>query len=505
MKKLILFISLISLFQFHVTAQLCLPQGIHFTTQAQIDSFQINYPNCSEIQGDVRISDLWSGNINNLSGLSVITGIGGDLSIDSVFYLTSLDGLDNLSSIGGDLLIICNPKLTSISKLSNLIFIGNDLIIGGNTKLTSLTGLEGITSVVGMLGIAKNGLIIDLTGLNNIQSIGGRFHLNYNYNLKNFSGLDNLITIGGSLDLWSNGSLINFSGLGNLTNIGGGFLSNYSTSMINFSGLYKLTTIGGWFWVDHNDSLKDFTGLNNLKSINGDINLWENTALISLSGLENVSPNTITDLSIYDNTSLSGCAVKSICKYLDNPNGTVFIYNNASGCNNQTEIIQTCANNLNSITGKITYDDTLNPHQTLSDVDLYLTTANGEPEDSTTTDQNGEYVFEYLSSGDYYLQPSTNKTWGGGNSTDALRIMQHFVNLYNLSGLKLKAADVNGSGYVNAMDALYVAQRFVLLINSFPAGDWIFESDSITINNSNVSLNLKGLCTGDVDGSYIIP
>ena len=505
MKKIIIFIGLISLFQFHVTAQPCLPQGIHLTTQVQIDSFPINYPSCSEIQGDVRISDLWSGNINNLNGLSVITSIGGDLSIDSIFYLTSLAGLDNLSSIGGDLLIIYNPMLTSILNLSNLTFVGNDLIIGANSKLTSLTGLEGITAVTGMLAIGKNGNLIDLTGLDNIQSIGGRLHLNYNYNLKNFSGLDNLTTIGGSFDLWSNGSLINFSGLGNLTNIGGGFLSNYSTSLINFSGFDKLTTIGGSVWIDHNDSLTDFSGLNNLKSINGEINLWENTALISLSGLENVSPNTITDLSIYDNTSLSGCAVKSICKYLDNPNGTVFIFNNASGCNNQSEVSQDCTNSLFSITGEITYDDTLNPHQALSDVELYLTTSSGEPEDSTITDQNGEYSIDYISSGNYFLQPSCSNVWGGGNSTDALMIMQYFVNLYNLSGLKLKAADVDGSGYINAMDALYVAQRFVLIINSFPAGDWIFESDSITIINSNVIRNLKGLCTGDVDGSYIIP
>jgi hypothetical protein len=504
-KKLILIISLISLFHFHGNGQPCLPQGIHFSNQFQIDSFQINYPNCSEIQGDVRISELWSGNINDLNGLSVITSIGGDLSIDSVFYLTSLDGLDDLSSIGGDLKLICNPKLISISKLSNLIFIGNDLIIGGNTKLTSLTGLEGITNISGMLAIGKNGKLLDLTGLNNLQSIGDRLHLNYNYNLKNFSGFDNLITIGGSFDLWSNGSLINFSGLGNLTYIGGGFLSNYSTSLISFSGMDKLTTIDGPFWIDHNDSLIDFSGLTNLKSINGEINLWANTALSSLSGLENVSPNAITDLSIYDNTSLSGCAVKSICKYLDSPNGTVFIYNNANGCNSQTEVIQDCNNSLYSITGRITYDDTLNPHQSLSDVGVYLTTLIGEPEDSTISDQNGDYQIKYLSPGDYHIQSSCTKPWGGGNSTDALMIMQHFVNLYNLSGLKLKAADADNSGYINTMDALYVAQRFVFMINSFPAGDWIFESDSITINNSNVNLNLKGLCTGDVDGSHIIP
>ena len=33
----------------------CLPQGIIFTIQAQIDSFQVNYPGCTEIEGYVEI------------------------------------------------------------------------------------------------------------------------------------------------------------------------------------------------------------------------------------------------------------------------------------------------------------------------------------------------------------------------------------------------------------------------------------------------------------------
>lgn len=57
-------------------AQSCLPDGITFTTQAQIDSFQINYPGCTEIEGSV---DIYSDDIQNLQGLSVVTSIGGSL------------------------------------------------------------------------------------------------------------------------------------------------------------------------------------------------------------------------------------------------------------------------------------------------------------------------------------------------------------------------------------------------------------------------------------------
>ena len=38
---------------FGIYAQPCLPEGITFTTQSQMDSFPILYPNCTEIEGDV--------------------------------------------------------------------------------------------------------------------------------------------------------------------------------------------------------------------------------------------------------------------------------------------------------------------------------------------------------------------------------------------------------------------------------------------------------------------
>lgn len=39
----------------------CLPDGITFPTQSQIDSFPVYYPGCTEIQGDVEIGGIWPG------------------------------------------------------------------------------------------------------------------------------------------------------------------------------------------------------------------------------------------------------------------------------------------------------------------------------------------------------------------------------------------------------------------------------------------------------------
>ena len=56
MKRLTLFVVLALFFQSGVLSQPCLPDGITFNTQAQIDSFQILHPNCTEIEGDVIIT-----------------------------------------------------------------------------------------------------------------------------------------------------------------------------------------------------------------------------------------------------------------------------------------------------------------------------------------------------------------------------------------------------------------------------------------------------------------
>ncbi|HRY33051.1 MAG TPA: dockerin type I repeat-containing protein, partial [Bacteroidales bacterium] len=92
---------------------------------------------------------------------------------------------------------------------------------------------------------------------------------------------------------------------------------------------------------------------------------------------------------------------------------------------------------------------------------------------------------------------------GGINSIDALLILQHFTGLQYLSGLRLLAADVNTSNYVNASDALLVQRHFVELITTFPAGDWIFDEPAFSIGPEDILLiNLYGLCFGDVNGSF---
>ena len=157
-----------------------------------------------------------------------------------------------------------------------------------------------------------------------------------------------------------------------------------------------------------------------------------------------------------------------------------------------------------NIFGNITYDNA--PISTaMNNLHTYLIDDQGILVDSTTTDANGNYLFTGVIPGTYTVEPYCTKPWGGANSSDALAIMKHFVNLQPLTGLPLLAADVDGTNYINTTDALMVAQRFVLLINSFPVGDWVFDNNPLVVTNDNIVNDFMGLCYGDVDRSYTPP
>jgi hypothetical protein len=134
-----------------VLAQSCLPQGITFNWQTEIDNFQSNYPGCTHIEGNVTISSF---DITNLNGLSVLTSIGGTLSI-YVDVLSSLAGLENLTSIGGDLIVQNNDSLANLAELVNLTSIGN-LWLRYNHNLASLSGLDNLSITGGLIWIFDN-------------------------------------------------------------------------------------------------------------------------------------------------------------------------------------------------------------------------------------------------------------------------------------------------------------------------------------------------------------
>ena len=76
MKKYYLILILFLFSTPFVLAQSCLPGGMTFSTQQQIDDFATNYPNCTEIEGNVLIEESIYDDITNLNGLAQLTSFG---------------------------------------------------------------------------------------------------------------------------------------------------------------------------------------------------------------------------------------------------------------------------------------------------------------------------------------------------------------------------------------------------------------------------------------------
>ncbi len=166
--------------------------------------------------------------------------------------------------------------------------------------------------------------------------------------------------------------------------------------------------------------------------------------------------------------------------------------------------------------GEVTYDDCSNIYgnvhydnnvkSAMNNSNVFLQNVSGDQLGATVSDANGDFVFDTLLSGLYTFDASTSKAWGGVNSTDALGIMRHFVAFDTLYGIRLAAADVLASGFVNTLDALACAQRFTLTITSFPSGDWLFQADTVTLlSGKDTTVEVIAICFGDIDGSYLPP
>lgn len=383
----------------------CLPYGDYlFTTQSEIDNFQTNYPNCTEINGKLKII---GDSITNLNGLSVLRGIEGDLSIFSdttvnttlnsliglgnITYvsggvtvigqdaLLNFLGLENLRTIGGTFWIYSNDKLNSLSGVENLNFAGS-IKIEGNSSLTSLSGFENLRSLEGYLMINGNDLLSSLAGIENIAAATiANLVIANNPSLSNCNAksiCDYLVSPNGNSYIHNNAQGCRWiqevmDSCGIVFCLPEGITFTTQSEIESFQSNYPDCSVIDGTVIISGNSINDLTFLSSLTSINGDLEIYENDQLVNLSGLGNITSvngslvigmdgkggnKSLTSLSglenlrfikgdirINNNAVLSNCDIKSVCDYLSNPNGEVEITNNATGCNSEAEVIAVCS------------------------------------------------------------------------------------------------------------------------------------------------------------------
>lgn len=224
MKNLTLLLLTVFIIQPNLFSQTCLPEGITFHYQTEIDSFQISYPNCYEIEGNVDIS--WN-NIHNLNGLNILTKIDGYLWISNCDSLINMTGLQNINSIDGGLHISGINRLKNLSGLESLVSINDLFEIVFCDSIVNLSGLNSLSYVSGDIQIHSNPLLSDLSGIENLSTTNGSLLIGFNDNLISLNGLQNLTSIGGNIAIHDNNILETLSGI---DNVNSGSISNLEIS-----------------------------------------------------------------------------------------------------------------------------------------------------------------------------------------------------------------------------------------------------------------------------------
>jgi hypothetical protein len=184
-----------------------------------------------EIGGDLFI---WDTTVQNLTGLGLLTSVGGGVYIDSNDSLQNLDALASLERIGDGLYIETNDALTDLTGLAELVSLDGNLRVLGNL-VSTLEGLEGLTTISGNVWINSNSLT-SLEGLNNVQTINGYLLIDGS-DLTSLTALSNLDTIGAYLHVQNATQLTSLAGLGGIQSIGTDLYLYYLDSLTSLSPL----------------------------------------------------------------------------------------------------------------------------------------------------------------------------------------------------------------------------------------------------------------------------
>jgi hypothetical protein len=351
MKKLYLFIIGLLLSSTGLS-QSCLPEGIGFNDQAEIDNFQVNYPGCTEIEGNVEIE---GDNILNLDGLSVLTSIGGQLYITNNDLLGNIIGLASLTSVGGSLLISSNPNLASLGGLESLSVVSGDVFISSNSVLADISAIGNINPEnVAELWITSNvslatcdnpficnylsnpagtvNIKSNAPGCNNPPEIADECGIvlgclpNGNYNFFTQADIDNF--------------QFNYPGCIELS----GEVTINGNDIVSLSGLDMVNSVNGSLKVFNNPQMTSLAGLGSIILINGPLSIIGNSILNDISALSYIDTSSISFLGITNNPLLSECDIVAVCDYLSGPYGSSHhnIAGNDDGCKNRDEVLQAC-------------------------------------------------------------------------------------------------------------------------------------------------------------------
>lgn len=398
MNKQVFSSVIFNLFSSLIIIAQCPTNNITISSQAQVNSFAATYPGCTEITVDIFIN---GNDITDLSGMSQITSMNGELIIAGNQNLTTLAGLGTINFFGPNsaLSISDNPNLVSLTTFTGTInkIGGHTLALFRNPNVTTLSPLSGMTSATGLL-VEDMDALTNLNGLQNL-SLSRFLSISKNDNLSSLLALSgnlgtfNWLSLGGNTNLQtlsgmegvqmgddgiapsrftlgSHPILTDISALSSITYVANEYFAiGLCPLLTNLNAFSNISGPTDELIVTEMDGLEDLSGLEGINTVSEYISIWNNDNLLSLSGLEgitnnqnaylwmwldgnpllnditalnNMDPNKVAICQIQNNTSLDACATQLICEVQNIGNAGFILANNASGCNTEQEIEQGC-------------------------------------------------------------------------------------------------------------------------------------------------------------------
>lgn len=307
---------------------------ITLTSQSLVDAFVADYPNCENLKNTLIIGHFGapvSTDINDLSGLSTLKRIDGELRVRNVDLLESFVGLHNIEYVGDDLVLGDNELLKSLSDFKHIDSIGGNFDIYNNPSLEVLFEEDSIVFVGSSLNITNNNKLIKISGFKELRSIEDNLEITGNSALSSTKGFDNLEVINGTLDIFDSPTLTDLIGFVKLNTIRDG-MEIRGTGLTDLTGLNELQIINGSLlgnsvYITDNPSLISLDGLENLDTIQRSLFLTGNQQLESIGALSNLKSIggklSIHNSSISEITPLNGIEpIASTVEFRENPNLT---------------------------------------------------------------------------------------------------------------------------------------------------------------------------------------
>lgn len=288
-------LTFVFLFTFNYTNAQCPPGEVQLNNQAQVNDFITDYPNCTEINGNLKIGANDFGVYSNIDNIS---------------------GFENINRIMGDLLIVNTSDLTDIQGFSQLSHVEGNVHVFYNDHLTNLTGLA------------------------NLQTVNGSLKFLNNPELTTIGSMQDLVNVGADMVIADNVALTNLDAFGKLTTIGGYLTIRDNSTLTNIDELAKLGAIGNHLTISHNTLIQNLQGLQSLATLGGDFNIALNENLAEIGDLSPMMQAS-SILRVAHNPNLSDCAAQAFCDHISNGGG-VEIIGNGAGCNSVIEIENSC-------------------------------------------------------------------------------------------------------------------------------------------------------------------